>query len=102
MRQSLRAWMENLETFFLEVILEERPGARATMVRGLPCVVSWLAPVFLVMGLGIIVQALVLLWREHKYGLSTFEMPVRPAVIGTSLEGVIYSSVRVQPAAGRR
>ena len=35
MRQSFRAWAENLETFFLEVILEERRGARATVVRGI-------------------------------------------------------------------
>lgn len=35
MRQSFRTWTENLETFLLEVILEERPGTRATLVRGM-------------------------------------------------------------------
>ncbi len=35
MRQSFRAWAENLETFFLEVILEQRRGARAAIVRGI-------------------------------------------------------------------
>lgn len=35
MRQSFRAWAESLETFFLEVILEERRGARAAVVRAL-------------------------------------------------------------------
>lgn len=35
MREKLRAWTENLETFFLEVILEERRGTRAAIVRGL-------------------------------------------------------------------
>ena len=35
MRQSFRAWAENLETFFLEVILEQRRGARAAVVRGI-------------------------------------------------------------------
>lgn len=35
MRETLRAWTENLETFLLEVILEERRGTRATLVRGL-------------------------------------------------------------------
>jgi len=35
MREKLRAWMEALETFVLEVIFEERRGARATFVRGL-------------------------------------------------------------------
>jgi tetraacyldisaccharide 4'-kinase len=35
MRERLRAWTENLETFFLEVIVEERPGARESLVRGL-------------------------------------------------------------------
>jgi tetraacyldisaccharide 4'-kinase len=35
MRQRLRAWAENLETFVLEVILEERRGRRAAIVRGL-------------------------------------------------------------------
>jgi tetraacyldisaccharide 4'-kinase len=35
MRERLRAWTENLETFFLEVIVEERRGARESLVRGL-------------------------------------------------------------------
>jgi tetraacyldisaccharide 4'-kinase len=35
MRQRLRAWTENLETFLLEVILEERRGTRAAIVRAL-------------------------------------------------------------------
>jgi tetraacyldisaccharide 4'-kinase len=35
MRQSFRAWVETLETFFLEVILEEKRGTRAAMVRTL-------------------------------------------------------------------
>ncbi len=35
MRERLRAWTENLETFILEVILEERRGPRATLVRAL-------------------------------------------------------------------
>ncbi|HRT57184.1 MAG TPA: tetraacyldisaccharide 4'-kinase [Candidatus Paceibacterota bacterium] len=35
MRDRLRTWTENLETFLLEVILEERRGPRATLVRGL-------------------------------------------------------------------
>jgi tetraacyldisaccharide 4'-kinase len=34
MLQRFRTWTENLETFVLEVILEERPGTRATLVRG--------------------------------------------------------------------
>jgi tetraacyldisaccharide 4'-kinase len=33
MREALRAWTERVETFVLEVILEERPGKRAAMVR---------------------------------------------------------------------
>lgn len=33
MREKLRAWAESLETFLLEVILEERRGTRATLVR---------------------------------------------------------------------
>lgn len=35
MRETLRAWAENLETFVLEVIFEERRGTRAGIVRGL-------------------------------------------------------------------
>jgi tetraacyldisaccharide 4'-kinase len=35
MRQRLRAWTENLETFFLEVIVEERRGTRESFVRAL-------------------------------------------------------------------
>src|SRR5438309_2103914 len=34
MRERLRAWTETAETFVLEVILEERPGKRAAIVRG--------------------------------------------------------------------
>src|SRR5262252_4938411 len=35
MRERILAWSETLETFYLEVILEERPGKRATIVRGI-------------------------------------------------------------------
>jgi tetraacyldisaccharide 4'-kinase len=35
MREQLRAWTERLETFLLEVIVEERRGTRAALVRGL-------------------------------------------------------------------
>ncbi len=35
MRESFRAWTENLETFLLEVILEQRRGARAATVRAI-------------------------------------------------------------------
>jgi tetraacyldisaccharide 4'-kinase len=35
MRETLRVWTENLETFVLEVILEERGGTRATFVRAM-------------------------------------------------------------------
>jgi tetraacyldisaccharide 4'-kinase len=34
MREQLRVWAESLETFFLEVIFEQRRGTRATLVRG--------------------------------------------------------------------
>ncbi len=34
MRQRFRVWAENLETFFLEVIFEQRRGKRAALVRG--------------------------------------------------------------------
>src|SRR5260221_5880275 len=33
MRERFRAWTENLETFLLEVIFEQRRGTRATLVR---------------------------------------------------------------------
>ena len=35
MRETLRAWREAGETFFLEVIFEQRPGKRATLLRGI-------------------------------------------------------------------
>jgi len=35
MREAFRVWIENLETFLLEVILEERRGTRESLVRGL-------------------------------------------------------------------
>ena len=40
MRETLRVWTENLETFVLEVILEERPGKRAAIVRFLLALLS--------------------------------------------------------------
>ena len=40
MRQRLRAWTEQLETFLLEVIVEERPGTREALVRSLLYVFS--------------------------------------------------------------
>src|SRR5262245_40941723 len=33
MREKFRVWFENFVTFGLEVILEERPGTRATLLR---------------------------------------------------------------------
>jgi tetraacyldisaccharide 4'-kinase len=35
MRERLRAWTENLETYFSEVVIEERRGARESLMRGL-------------------------------------------------------------------
>src|SRR5579872_4974828 len=35
MRESIRVWTENIETFFQEVIIEQRPGYRASLVRSL-------------------------------------------------------------------
>src|SRR6266436_5525794 len=40
MRERLRVWNENLETFLLEVILEERRGLFATLVRAVALVSS--------------------------------------------------------------
>ena len=40
MRESFRVWTENLETFFLEVIFEQRRGYRATLVRSILYVLS--------------------------------------------------------------
>src|SRR5438067_11694013 len=40
MREKFRVWWENLETFLLEVILKERPGNRAAMVRFLLALLS--------------------------------------------------------------
>jgi tetraacyldisaccharide 4'-kinase len=40
MRETLRVWTETLETFILEVILEERPGKRAAIVRFLLALLS--------------------------------------------------------------
>src|SRR5712691_9239455 len=34
MRERFRVWLENFETFLLEVILEERSGAKEDLVRG--------------------------------------------------------------------
>ncbi len=45
MREAIRVWTENLETFVLEVILEERPGKRAVIVR---FILSLLSKIFAV------------------------------------------------------
>ena len=35
MREQIRTWTENFETFVLEVIFEQRKGKRAAIVRGI-------------------------------------------------------------------
>jgi tetraacyldisaccharide 4'-kinase len=45
MRESIRAWWENAETFFLEVILEQRQDYRAKIVRS---ILYFLSKIFLV------------------------------------------------------
>lgn len=40
MREQIRNWIENFETFVLEVIFEQRKGKRATMMRGFLFVLS--------------------------------------------------------------
>ena len=47
MRERLRVWTENLETYLLEVILEERRGAFATLVRAVALVCSKLFQVLI-------------------------------------------------------
>src|SRR5580704_17713445 len=48
MRESLRVWTENLTAFYLEVILEQRPGYRAGFLRALLYVLSKIFLVFAV------------------------------------------------------
>jgi tetraacyldisaccharide 4'-kinase len=40
MRELIRKWIENLESFALEVIFEEKPGKRATLLRGFLFILS--------------------------------------------------------------
>ena len=40
MSERLRAWTESIETFYLENVLEERGGKRASVVRALLYAVS--------------------------------------------------------------
>ncbi len=40
MRETIRDWTENIETFYLDVIFEQRPGYRATLLRGILYVCS--------------------------------------------------------------
>jgi tetraacyldisaccharide 4'-kinase len=42
MRETLRVWTENTETFVLEVILEQRPGKRAAILRSILFLLSGL------------------------------------------------------------
>src|SRR5579872_2813011 len=40
MRESIRVWMEDVATFYLDVIFEQRPGYRASFLRGILYVCS--------------------------------------------------------------
>lgn len=40
MSERLRSWQETIETFYIEVVLENRPGYRATLLRGMLFVMS--------------------------------------------------------------
>lgn len=57
---------------------------------------------FPAVGLGLLLWAVYLLLRWHKYGDSVFQMAAVPGVIGGTLAGVIRTAARVRPDSGFR
>ena len=80
------------------------PGAVLAMrefvsTRELPLL---LALIFPVVGVGLLIWAVRLAIRYHKYGTSVFELAHVPGIIGRGVGGLVRTSVSLRPAEGFR
>ena len=98
MRETLRAWQEQFETFALEVIFNERRGKRATALRG---VLFCLSKVFLVgvKGRRWLYEARII--RDHPLGVQVITVG-NLTVGGTGKTPVVEKFARVLQDHGRK
>ena len=80
------------------------PGAVLAMrefvsTRELPLLLALMFPVI---GVGLLIWAVRLAIRYHKYGTSVFELAHVPGVIGRGVGGLVRTSVALRPADGFR
>ena len=98
MRESLRAWQEQFETFALEVIFGERRGKKAAMLRG---VLFGLSKVFLIIvkGRRWLYEARII--RDHPLGVQVITVG-NLTVGGTGKTPVVEKFARVLTDQGRK
>ena len=98
MRESLRAWQEQFETFALEVIFGERRGKKAALLRG---VLFGLSKVFLIIvkGRRWLYEARII--RDHPLGVQVITVG-NLTVGGTGKTPVVEKFARVLTAQGRK
>ena len=101
---STRLRMRQAAAFAALWNLVSLPGAVLAMrefvsTRELPLL---LALIFPVVGVGLLIWAVRLTIRYHKYGTSVFELAHVPGVIGRGIGGLVRTSVPSRPAEGFR
>ena len=98
MRESLRAWQEQFETFALEVIFGERRGKKAALLRG---VLFGLSKVFLIIvkGRRWLYEARII--RDHPLGVQVITVG-NLTVGGTGKTPVVEKFARVLTDQGRK
>ena len=98
MRESLRAWQEQFETFALEVIFGERRGKKAALLRG---VLFGLSKVFLIIvkGRRWLYEARII--RDHPLGVQVITVG-NLTVGGTGKTPVVEKLARVLTDQGRK
>ena len=98
MRESLRAWQEQFETFALEVIFGERRGKKAALLRG---VLLGLSKVFLIIvkGRRWLYEARII--RDHPLGVQVITVG-NLTVGGTGKTPVVEKFARVLTDQGRK
>ena len=98
MRESLRAWQEQFETFALEVIFGERRGKKAALLRG---VLFGLSKVFLIIVKGRRWLYEVRIIRDHPLGVQVITVG-NLTVGGTGKTPVVEKFARVLTDQGRK
>ena len=98
MRENARVWLENLETFFLEVIFEQRKGYRAGLLRTLLYLISRLFELF-----GVKFRRLLYNWRilrDYTLGIQVIAIG-NLTVGGTGKTPVVEKFARALQEQGR-